>query len=93
VAVTSNIRFSGLTVTEADETRLPVDRVIRDQASALLLLDGVVGVYEGREGKDETVIRIMVVSEHHKNQLMRVLPCTLGGYRVIADVTGEIIRF
>jgi len=68
------------TVTAADAIALHSD--------SLMAIPGVVGLYEGRTDKGETVIRVMVAKRSH--DVKRKLPRNLEGYRIEVEESGPI---
>lgn len=63
-------------------------QVIEKHAANLLLLDGVVGVYEGVRDDGETVIKVVVLEDDES--LARTIPGVLDGYPVEIHASGEI---
>jgi len=61
--------------------------VIARNATSLMSIPGVVGVYEGASG-GQTVLRVMVLSK--ADSTVRRIPKTLEGYPVEIEVTGPI---
>ncbi len=69
-------------------TRRPLSDVLNDNASRLMGIESVVGVYEGVMGDGEACIVIMAKAD--RPGLRRDIPDTLEGHRVRVEITGEI---
>ncbi len=63
-------------------------RAIELHADSLMAIPGVVGVYEGRSGSGETVLRVLL--ERRSPEAERRIPRRLEGYRVELEVSGKI---
>lgn len=66
----------------------PISEVIAAHADAIMAIDGVAGIYEGRQDDGTPCIRIMVV--RLDDALRARLPRTLEGHPVEIEETGEI---
>ena len=57
-------------------------------SDSIMSIPGVVGLYEGRTDKGETVIRVMLADR--TREAMRMVPRKLEGYRVEVEESGPI---
>ena len=65
----------------------PIERVLEQHADSLMGIDGVVGTAIGeRDGAP----CLKVFLEGDDPRLHRALPHSLGGYRVVAETTGDL---
>ncbi|CAN5158287.1 hypothetical protein BH20VER2_BH20VER2_16000 [soil metagenome] len=66
-----------------------INAVLAAHQDQLMAIRGVVGVYVGLADDDETeCIKVMLIADDAETK--RALPRQLEGYRVVAEVTGEI---
>ena len=70
------------------EELMPISKVIEKHSENIMLIKGVVGVYEGRTEDNLPCIKIMV--EKITAELQNKLPKKLEGYPVIIEETGVI---
>lgn len=69
-----------------------INAVLRDHDTELMARPGVVGVYVSLLDDGKTpCLKVMLIREDPK--LLRSIPSTLEGYRVVTEVTGEIKPF
>jgi hypothetical protein len=66
-----------------------INAVLADHDHELLAMPGVVGVYVGLLEDDQTLC-LKVMLARKDRELERSLPKFIEGYRVVAEVTGEI---
>jgi hypothetical protein len=85
--------FAGCVHKMAQDTPPPAKRdinaVLADHDDELLAIGGVVGVYAGLLDDGRTpCIKVMLARKTPAAE--RAIPCTLEGYPVVTEITGEI---
>jgi multidrug efflux pump subunit AcrA (membrane-fusion protein) len=70
--------------------RKPIEQVLQEHTSQWMALTGVVGTAIGLH-EEQACIKVLVVER--TGQLVKAIPASVEGYRVIIEATGEIRPF